>query len=79
MWISKKEYERLVERIGKIEDDSYRSKVDGRVALQDTESLRKELTYLREQVGVLIESLGLVYHKTPAKEAYIKKGGPERG
>ena len=79
MWISKKKYERIMERLGDIERLASRVEYESNVKAIDHKGTRAEIAYLRDQFRVLVESLGLVHQQTPAKEAYVKKGGPEHG
>jgi hypothetical protein len=74
MWISSDTYERILERLRDLETFA-RQVNDARSTVRD---LRLELVTLRTQFNVLTDSLGLVHEQTPAKERYVKKGGPER-
>lgn len=78
MWIRKETYERMMERLGDLERNQMYLVTDNAMR-KANDDLRGEVSYLREQLRVLIDSLGLVHQRTPAKEAYVKKGGPERG
>lgn len=77
MWIKREQYERLLERLGDLE--RFQDQAEGKQAIRECQSIRSEMSYLRDHFRVLLDSLGLVHHRTPAKEEYVKKGGPERG
>ena len=79
MWISKKKYDRITERLGDLERFVNSSNDDRRYEAIDRREIRAGLKGLSEQFRLLVESLGMVHQATPAKEAYVKKGGPERG
>ena len=77
MWISRKKYESIMERLGDLER-GFNAAQDNRAyeGIQRKE-LRAELVGLRDHFRTLVNSLGLVHRQTPAKEEYVKKGGPE--
>lgn len=66
MWISRKEYDRLVERLDKLEKAT-------RVTGNYNEAEIGHLVYL------LMAHMGLQYTRHPERYELEKKGGPERG